>query len=45
MEQIETFINENLMPYAWSFAMAVVIFVIGIWVAKRISIWCKGLLN
>lgn len=45
MEQIETFINENLMPYAWSFAMAVVVFVIGIWVAKRISNWCKGLLN
>ena len=45
LTQLETFANENLVPYAWSIAAALVIFIIGSWIVARLSGWVKKLLN
>ena len=37
LTQLETFANENLVPYAWSIAAALVIFIIGSWIVARLS--------
>ena len=45
LTQLETFANENLVPYAWSIAAALVIFIIGSWIVARLSSWVQKLLN
>lgn len=41
MEQVQTFIEVNLMPYAWNILMALVIFIVGKWVVGKLA----GLVN
>lgn len=41
--QLHNFLNHNLMPYAWNTAAALLIFIIGIWLAGRLSRWAESL--
>lgn len=37
MEQIQTFIEVNLMPYAWNILMALAIFIVGKWIVGKLA--------
>ena len=37
LDQIQTFANENLMPYAWNIVAALVIFIIGKWIVSKVA--------
>ena len=37
MEQVQTFIEVNLMPYAWNILMALVIFIVGKWIVGKLA--------
>ncbi|KZX88857.1 mechanosensitive ion channel protein MscS, partial [Alcanivorax sp. HI0013] len=39
LSQLETFANENLMPYAWNIIAALVIFIVGKWIVGKIAGW------
>lgn len=39
LSQLETFANENLMPYAWNIVAALVIFIVGKWIVGKLAGW------
>lgn len=45
VSQIQTFANENLMPYAWNIVSAIIIFIIGKWIVARLAGWAAKLLD
>lgn len=42
--QLQNFVRDNVVPYAWNIVAALLVFVIGLWVVARISHWIKRLL-
>lgn len=45
MGQLQTFFNENLVPYAWNIIAALLIFLIGMWIVSRLSNWMQNLMG
>ena len=45
MGQLQTFFNDNLVPYAWNIVAALLIFLIGLWVVARLSKWLQNLMG
>ncbi|MED5388520.1 MAG: mechanosensitive ion channel domain-containing protein [Pseudomonadota bacterium] len=45
LSQLETFANENLMPYAWNIVAALVIFIVGKWIVGKIAGWVSRMFD
>ena len=45
LDQIQTFANDNLMPYAWNIIAALVIFIVGKWVVSKLAHWVNRMLD
>ncbi|EKF73581.1 small-conductance mechanosensitive channel [Alcanivorax hongdengensis A-11-3] len=45
LSQLQTFANENLMPYAWNIVAALVIFIVGKWIVGRLANWSSRMLD
>lgn len=44
-QQVQTFVSQNLAPYAYNFVVAIVIFIIGKWIARRIASFSQGVIG
>ena len=45
LSQLQTFANENLMPYAWNIVAALVIFIVGKWIVGRLAGWVNRMMD
>ncbi|MDX1804716.1 MAG: mechanosensitive ion channel [Alcanivorax sp.] len=45
LSQLQTFANDNLMPYAWNIVTALVIFIVGKWVVAKLSAWVSRVMD
>jgi small conductance mechanosensitive channel len=43
-QQVQTFVSQNLAPYAYNFIVAIVLFIIGKWIARRIANFAEGVI-
>lgn len=45
LEQLQTFANENLMPYGWNIIAALVIFIVGKWIIGKLASWLSRIMD
>lgn len=43
-QQVQEFLNQNLAPYAYNIVIAIAIFIVGKWIARRISNICQNMI-